>query len=225
MVQPKPCVALPSLPLVIPERIDALSGIEVADRIGPALFHQCAIGCAGCWLDQRVLRPGLRGIDVDLRGSDIEVASQDDRVCLPQQRCGMCRQTLEPSHLVVEPRTRLRIAVGQVEAADQDSVHRSLDVARLLILRIAGQRMAGQHRLATLPQDRHAVPCPLTHPDGFIACLAQRCPREAAMLRLQLLQAHDIRFRLVQPGDQVVEASIDVVDVECRDLHRGSVGG
>jgi len=46
--------------------------------------------------------------------------------------------------------------------------------------------------------------------------------REAALLRLQLLEADNIRLRLSQPAQQDRETAVEAVDVEGCDLHRNS---
>ena len=83
----------------------------------------------GSRLDQGVIIPGGRRIDVDLGRRDIVVAGQHDRHVLAQQLARMRLQAPEPGQLVVEFRARLRIAVGQIDAADEDAVDGGLDVA------------------------------------------------------------------------------------------------
>lgn len=48
----------------------------------------------------------------------------------------MADEALEPRELVVEFRSRLRIAIGQVDRGDDDPVDRSLDVSALLVTRV-----------------------------------------------------------------------------------------
>ena len=80
----------------------------------------------------------------------------------PDQRLRVLVQPLHPAQLVVEFRTRLRVAVGQIEAADDDAVDCRLDVAAMVVVRIARQAAPVLHRLDAAGQDRHAVPerCP-----------------------------------------------------------------
>ena len=96
------------------------------------------VGCAALRLHQGIVIPGCRGIDVDLGRSHVVVAGQDDRHVFAQQLARMRLQAPEPRQLVVEFGPRLRIAVGQVDAADEDAADGGLDVARLIVLRIAG---------------------------------------------------------------------------------------
>jgi len=65
-------------------------------------------------------------------------------------------ELLEPFQLVVEFRSGLRIAVRQIEACDQDAVDRGLEVARLGVPGIAGQRV--RVTTGSPPRDRMATP-------------------------------------------------------------------
>ena len=101
-------------------------------------------------------------------------------------------QPPEPSQLVVEFGTRLRIAVGQIDAADEDAVDRGLDIPGLIILRIAGQRSPCHDRLRVPRENGHAVPRPLPAPYGVIAGLPDRLGRKLRVGALELLQADDV---------------------------------
>ena len=46
-----------------------------------------------------------------------------------------------------------------------------------------------------------------------------RGPWELSVGGLQLLQAHDVRLGLRQPGEKIGQPAIDVIDVEGGDLH------
>lgn len=83
------------------------------------------------------------GIDVGLGRYDVVVARQNDWSAAFLEGLSVTDQGLEPSQLIVELWTRDRIAVGQVEASDQDAVHRGLDIAGLAWVRIAGKSGAG----------------------------------------------------------------------------------
>jgi hypothetical protein len=52
-------------------------------------------------------------------------------------------QPLKPGKLVIELRARLRIAVRQVETANENPFNRGFDVPGLFVSRIARQRSAG----------------------------------------------------------------------------------
>ena len=76
-------------------------------------------------------------------------------------------QPPEPVELVVEFRPGLRIAVRQIDAGDDDAVDGGLDVARLVIVAVAGQAVrvstgsALRARMATPFQvfwPRHTAP-------------------------------------------------------------------
>src|SRR4051794_13639901 len=57
-------VALKRVPPVVPESVDPLVGMEVADRVGPALPDQFAIFLARFRGEQGILQPALGLVDV-----------------------------------------------------------------------------------------------------------------------------------------------------------------
>ena len=124
-------------------------------------------------------------------------------------------QTLEPCQFVIELRTGLRIAVWEI---DQDSIHCRLDVARLAILRITGQARPSQHRIVAPREDRHAVPGTLALPDCTIAKGSKGLCRKRPLLGLELLDANDVWLGFGEPSHEVVQALVDVVNVESDDL-------
>ena len=109
--------------------------------------------------------PALRLVDVDLGRHDVEVAGQDDGPLELHQLGGVRRQALEPAQLVVELRAGRRVAVRQVQAADQHAADVGFDVAAVHVLRIAGQAAARLHGLSAAAQDGDAVPALLAVPD------------------------------------------------------------
>ena len=138
--------------------------------------------------------------------------------CLRNFR-GMPLQPLEPFQLGVEFRSRLRIAVRQIEASDEDAVDGGFDIARLVISAVTRQRGADQHRIGLARQDGDAVPGLLSAPDRAVAGLLDRMNRKIGVGRFQLLQANHIGPGGAQPAQQIGQAPVDVVDIECRNLH------
>ena len=131
----------------------------------------------------------------------------------------MRSQPLEPCELVVEFRAGLRIAVRQIDAGDDDAVDGGFDIARLVVVAIAGQLGPDQHRFGLARQDGDAVPGLLAAPDRAVAGLVDGAERKVLVGRLQLLQANDVGLCLLQPSQQVRQPPIDIVDVERGDLH------
>ena len=131
----------------------------------------------------------------------------------------MSRQAFEPAELVVELRPGRRIAVGQVEAADQHAVHRCLDVAAVRVVGVARQAAAGLDRLGASREDGHAVPAFLAVPNCTVAGLADRGFREPLARGLEFLQADHVRQGVGQPAQQHWQAPVDAVDVEGRYPH------
>ena len=131
----------------------------------------------------------------------------------------------EPVELVVEFRSRLRIAVRQIDAGDDDAVDGGFDIARFVVVGIAGQGGADQHRLGLARQDGDAVPGFLAAPHRAVAGLADRIDRKVGVGGFQFLQRDGIGFCRTQPAQQVRQAAIDVVDVEGGDFHARRLSG
>src|SRR4051794_2209556 len=132
----------------------------------------------------------------------------------------MGNQPFEPGQLIVELWPRLRISVRRVERSDQHAIHRRLEVASLAILRIARQLGPREHRIAVPGQDRYAIPGSFAQPDTAITQVPESARRKCSLLGLELLQAHHVGPCLSEPGRKIVQALVDVVDVECGDLQR-----
>ena len=92
----------------------------------------------------------------------------------------MALQPREPVELVVEFRPRLRIAVRQVDAGNDDAADGGFDVARIVIAAVAGQRVADQDRPG-LRQDRNAVPGLLPAPERVVAGLRELAMRKVVV--------------------------------------------
>ena len=154
------------------------SGCSSRIASSPALRDQRPEGGAAFRLDQRILVPRLRGIDIDLGRRDVVVAGQHHGDILLQELCGMGAQALEPVELVIEFRSRLRIAVRQIDAGDDDAVDGGFDIARLVVVGVAGQAVADQYRLGLARQNGDAVPGFLAAPHRAVASLFDRRKRK-----------------------------------------------
>src|SRR5690606_27514080 len=125
--------------------------------------------------------------------------------------------------LEVELRSGPRIAVGQVEAADQQAVHRGLEIAAVAVVGIVprqpGEPAPGLVNLADPAEDRHPVPTRLAMPDRFVAEVADRSLGELLVGRLELLQADDLGPAQLEPAQQHRQPSVDAVDVVGGDFH------
>ena len=193
--------------------------MQGADRVGPALVHQGLERGAALRLDQRVLVPGFGRININPGRRNVVVARQHHGDILLQQLGGVRAQPPEPVELGVEFRPRLRIAVRQIDAGEDEAFDGGFDVAGLVVVAVAGQGGAGQNWLGVSRQNGDAVPGLLALPHRAVAGFFERCDRKVGVGRLQLLQCNRIGFCRPQPGQQVRQAAVDVVDVEGRDLH------
>jgi hypothetical protein len=163
--------------------------------------------------------PGPGRIDIDRGRRDVEVSGQDHREPGFEEFAGVRGETLEPFEFVVEFRPGLRIAIGQINAADHDTADRCFDVTRLRVSGVAGQGGLRHNRFTVARQDGDAVPGLLAAPDRVVASLAQRRHREVGIGTFELLQAHDVRPGFLQPSQQVGQPAIDVVDIEGGNFH------
>ena len=111
MIDAKTRVAFPVVAEVVPEREDLLVRVNRADRVDPSLREQALIGIARLGLQQGILAPMLRVVDVEVSRHDVVVACEDHRLAAVVKRLRMLDEPLEPRELVDELLARLRIAV------------------------------------------------------------------------------------------------------------------
>src|SRR5206468_2998411 len=110
MVDAQTGVAAVSISEIIPEGVYPLVGMELSEGIRPTLRKKVAIGGADFRAEKRVIQPTLRFVDVDIGGHDVEVASQNHLITSREKVRGVLRQPFEPTKLVIELRSRRRIA-------------------------------------------------------------------------------------------------------------------
>ncbi len=128
-------------------------------------------------------------------------------------------QAAEPRQLVVELRTRLGIAVRQIDAPYKQSLDCRFDISRLVVGRIARRGGSRDNGFSIACENGNTVPGLLPAPNRMIAGLRDRPRREFRVRAFQLLQAGDIGPCRFQPVEKVGQPPIDIVDVESRDLH------
>src|SRR5215218_5888209 len=214
MIEPQAGVAAPGVPEVIPEGIDPFVRMERAYSVGPALIDEAAIGKPDLGAEERVIDPTLRLVDVEFGRHDVEIAGEHHRHTAFQELGGVRGKTLEPSELVVELRPGCRIAVRQIEAADDDAGNCRLDIAALRVLGVARQPTPGLGRIGAPGEDCDAIPTLLAVPDRAVAGVTKGRRREPLLRRLQLLQADDVRRGLGEPAQEHRQTAVDAVDVE-----------
>ncbi len=152
-----------------PEGVDRLRRMQRADGVGPAELGELAKCGAASRLDERVVIVGARRIDVGPGRHDVVVARQHDRRARRVQGSRVLDQTPQPRELGVEFRSRLRIAVGRVQASDQDAVDRGLEIARVGVLGVARQVASNGDGIGAAREDGDAVVSrPLRFPEGSV---------------------------------------------------------
>src|SRR5947209_20626395 len=96
MVDADAGVALERVPPVMPEGVDPLVGMEMADRVGPPLRDELAVFLPSLRREQGVGLPSLSLVDVLVSGDDIVVADQDRWHLAVEQMLRVRFQRLEP---------------------------------------------------------------------------------------------------------------------------------
>src|ERR1043166_2505055 len=97
-------------------------------------------------------------------------------------------EALEPGELVVELRSRLGIAVRQVDRCDDQALYFRLEVPSLPVGVVARQAAAHLYRPLAFCEDRHAVMRALAVPERAIAGFFQHACRTLLIGGLDLLQ-------------------------------------
>ena len=126
-------------------------------------------------------------------------------------------QPLEPTQLEAEFLAFHRIAVRHIEAADQEAVDRSLDVAAVQVVLVAGESAARFDQRLAARENGDPVPAFLPMPDRLVARRADGA--EGKGLRFEFLQADDVGRRFFKPAEKNGQSAIDAIDVEGRDPH------
>ena len=129
-------------------------------------------------------------------------------------------QALHPRQLVAELVGTDRIAVGQIDGGHPYPPHAGLEVAGLLVGKIA--RQAGGDILDRLQaQDSDTVVALLAKRRDIVTEITHGLGREGRVLALDLLQQHDIGLGPAQPIQHVGQARVDRVDVPGGDGRHG----
>jgi hypothetical protein len=104
-----------------------------------------------------------------------------------------------------------------MEAISTPSTAASI-IACLVIVRIPRQAGSRQHRIALAREDRYAIPGTFAQPDSAVSEVTKAACRKCSLLHLQLLEANNVGLRLREPRREIVQALVDIVDVESGDL-------
>ena len=221
VVETQAAIAFPTLPHVVPKRIHRFFGMERANGVGPTLRKKALIRGAALGLQQGVAIPGLRRVDVEVCGHDVVISRQHDWRSGRVEFGRVGVQALQPSELVIEFGTGLRVSVRSVDRGDEHAVNGRLEIAALPVGGVAWQVHAGHHRRPPR-EDRHAVPALLAAPYRLITGLPDCVRRKLGVRGFEFLKADDVGLGLAKPAEQVRQATVDVVDVETGDLHRSA---
>src|SRR5208337_1270726 len=148
MVDPKPLILLPGAGLIIPEGVLPGAAIAGHHRIGEAEMENAAERSPRLEAEQRVLGPRRRIIDVGRARNDVVVAGERQRLFVSEQRLRVSLEAGEPGELVIELLRGRGVTVRRIDGSGADRASagkrdRRLDIARLLVARVAGQRRYG----------------------------------------------------------------------------------
>lgn len=136
MVDPESSIPRECISEIFPEGIDPLVGLEVSQSIRPTLRDKLRIGRSHFWPKESVVAPSIRSVDVQVCRHDIEVADQCDRCIEIDQFSGVGRKAFKPAEFVIELRAGRRVAIREVEAADDNAVYDRFDIPAVGIVRI-----------------------------------------------------------------------------------------
>lgn len=220
MIDPEPGIAPERVPEIVPEGIDRLARVNGSQCVGPPLLDETGICSTHLGGEERVVEPSLRFVDIQLGRHDVEVADEHHRQASPNQLIRMTDEPVEPAKFVIELLPRPRIAVGQVEAPDQNPVDCRLNITALAVVVRARQPSACFMDLTATAEDGDPIPAFLAMLDRSVAQLLERLFRKLIVGCLQLLEAHDIGSRFRQPPRENRQASVNAVHIVGRDLHR-----
>ena len=156
MVDPQPLVAVPAPGLVIPEGVAVRLAVEDAVGVGQPEIEEGAEPRARFEPAQRIVAQRHRIVNIVVGRADVVVAGQHERDLAAQQFARVVDQPLHPGELVGEFVGADGIAVRQIDRGDAHLAERRFDVARLLVLVIAGQ--AGRRARSAGAFDSSATP-------------------------------------------------------------------
>src|SRR5437762_7300059 len=206
--------------LVDPEGVDAIVRVQVSRGVDPALGEQPVVGGSGFGLEDRVKAPRPCVVDIGIGGYHVEVAGEHDIVARLHQRLRMSGEPFEPCQLVVELRTRLWVAVGQVRGCDSEPLRPRLEKARLRVTLVRRKTATNFHRRLAPREDRNAMVLRLAVPDRAVSDGFKCAHGKRGVACLDLLQARDVRLRFLEPLHDPSQAAVDAIDIEACDLHR-----
>ena len=156
---------------IIPECVDGVVWMKLAQGVGPALRDKCVEGCADFGSEEGVIHPFFRFVDVFFGRHDIVVAGEDHGFAGCEELGCVDGQPLEPIHFVVEFGAGGRVTIWQVKTADDDTIDLSLYITAVTIFRVTREHSADLLWLSAAGEDGDAVPTLLAMPDGVIACV------------------------------------------------------
>ena len=193
MVDPQTGVSWPMLSEIVPEGEDRLVGIERSDGINPALLLEALPAGPSLRLEQSVFPPRARSVDVKVGRHDVEVPRQNDRMGAINERRGVSDEPLEPTQLVFELRTGLRIAVWQIQGADDQAAHCCLKIAPVVVCGITGEDIQNRDDLHLPSENGDSIPGPLTLRDALVSGSGAGQRRKCRVRRLEFLKASNVR--------------------------------
>ena len=188
-------------------------------------MHDPPPGLTCFGLHHRISRSRSGGEHVAVLGHHIPVAAQHRRPLVGQQRAGVRAEALHPFELVIELLGSDRVAVGQIERADDQPLHLRLDVAAVTVVGVAWKADAPQLGRIAPSEDRHPVEPLLPVPHGAVARRLDVGDRQRLVGALQLLQAGDVGLLPLEPFEQARHPRANAVDVIGGELHARPLSG
>ena len=219
MIDPQAGVSLPMLTIEIPERENGLIGMQRSNRIDPALVKKASPARPALRLKESIFPPGARIVNVKICRHHVEVTRENDGMLTIHECRGMDNEPLKPAKLIVEFWPRLRISVGKVEAANNETADGRFKITAVVVGRITGKCAANRDDVQAARQDGDSIPGPLPFRDKLVASSCDGERWKSLVGGLEFLQTCDIRLFTFKPRKQVRESTFDAIDVVGRNLH------
>ena len=216
MIDADPVVFRPCARLIIPERVGTIGIAAGAEGFGEAESEQFLKFGAGFGQEKRIIQPCGRIFRVARCGDNVVIAGENQGLFQSEERTGAGDQAIKPCELVGVFFGAERVAIWQIERNNSNHAvrerYQGLDIAGLFI-KIVARQAARDVLQAVFREDSNAVEGFLAE-DGNIVAEGFDLERRKCVFRaFEFLQADNIRIGFFQPGDEMLRALANRVDV------------
>ena len=230
MVDAKALIALPAAAAIIPIGPDMAFRMGYTQSISPSVIQYAPISLTTLRLHQRIIFHRLDGIDVIVARNHIIIAGQYSRHLFCPDFRGAFAQPSHPAQFEFEFGTRVRIAIGQIDARNPYffsifAADIGFKIAAVLVFRFSVEAALDLFGHLITGQYGDAIETLLAVPDRAIADFLELIGGKADILRLDFLQTGDVRARFFEPLEQAWQARLDAIYVEAGYFHLDGEAG